>query len=318
MITRTLITIAVGKPYYLKLAENLLLSFMRWNSDNDIHFLLLTDNPGFFERYQQPGKVSIQMLALAEADKSFTSKFMLLEHAIANENLFVDCDCLVYRDLGFVFDAFAGKSFSTIGTPVTSGEFFCDVEKTLQQFGISVLPQFVGCVYYFRQDEASQAVFATAIQLKARYDEAGFIRLRNQENEEPLFAVAMAIHGQTVIPDTGAIKADTMFFENLASDVLSGVAEVSEPIRTITGNHQVPDHAAPAILHFNGPYAGEYLYRSEAYRLQYPGSTPMARLSSNLKFLWPGQLNKTTRKVFRPIYRFFFGYREVRQDERSV
>ena len=140
-MNRSVITIAVGTPYYLKLAENLLNSFLIWNNGNDINFLLITDNTGFFDKYNGNPNIHIKQIELDETDKSFTSKFKLFEQAIAAENLFIDCDCLIYKDVSYVFEAFKGESFSAIGNDIVDGEFFCDVKKTLDHFKITAMPK---------------------------------------------------------------------------------------------------------------------------------------------------------------------------------
>ena len=229
-MTKCVITIAVGKPYYLELAENLLRSFLLWNAENDICFLLLTDAPGYYKKYVNESKVIIEQIHLSESDKSFTSKFKLFDHAIAEENLFVDCDCIIYRDISFVFEAFAGRNFAAIGNAISEGDFFCKVDETIKQFGLSSMPKFVGCIYYFKKNKIVEEIFRKAIEFKNDYDGLGFVRLNGKENEEPLLSVAMALNGESAIPNDGTIKADMMYYGKLSSNILSGYARLTEPV----------------------------------------------------------------------------------------
>ena len=64
------VTIAVGKEYYLNLAKNLLRSFLLWNNENEIHFLLLTDNREYFNQFFAEPKVTIKNICLREQEKS--------------------------------------------------------------------------------------------------------------------------------------------------------------------------------------------------------------------------------------------------------
>src|ERR1700761_5725977 len=138
-MNRCVMTIAVGTDYYLDLAKGLLDSFLLRNSSGAA-FLLLTDNPPYYADYNGRENVIIKALALTADEKSFTSKFRLFENAIADENLFIDCDCLMYRDPDPVFDFFKEKNFSAIGNTITEGEFFCNVKQTIEKFNIPALP----------------------------------------------------------------------------------------------------------------------------------------------------------------------------------
>ena len=313
-MNRSVITIAVGKPYYLRLAENLLKSFLLWNNGNEIHFLLVTDNMSFFNRYNDNTKVSIKLINISESDKSFTSKFKLFELATASDNLFIDCDCLIYKDLGYIFEAFKGRSFSAIGNDIVDGDFFCDVKKTLKYFNLIAMPKFVGSIYFFKKDDKARLVFETASALKNKYDELGFVRLRNKENEEPLFAVALRLENEKILPNTGVVKADLMYYRNVVSNVLNGSAFVSKPILDITGGEEIPNSAYPGILHFNATFSDNYIYKSESYRLRYiQYDKHLIETIVFLRFKLPFEIETGFKRLFRPFYHFFLGHRSIAQ-----
>jgi hypothetical protein len=317
LIKRSVVTIAVGNAYYLKIAANLLQSFLLWNKENDVNFLLLTDNATFYDQYKNLTKVTIRQILLAESEKSFTSKFNLFEHAIADENLFIDCDCLIYKNLDFVFEEFGDKNFSAVGNNIASGEFFCNVKKTLSQFKIDSMPKFVGSIYYFKNNAQSQRVFENALQLKKKYDELGFVRLRDKENEEPLFAVAMQMAGEKLLLNTGNIKADLMYYKKVSSNILKGQAQVSDPITTITGGEAIPDNAMPAILHFNASFSEGNLYKSEAIRLKYSHlNIPMLNTCIFIFVNIPYVTVTTAKNYLRPLYHAIWGYRKIKTSNR--
>jgi hypothetical protein len=312
---RSIITIAVGTPYYLGLAENLLKSFLLWNADNEIRFLLVTDNASFYNKYQNNPKVSLKQIDLDETSKSFTSKFKLFDNAFTINNLFVDCDCLIYKDVGFIFEMFEGRSFSAIGNDIVEGDFFCDVKKMLEYFKLTALPKFVGSIYFFKKDAKAGHIFEVAAGLKSRYDELGFVRLRDKENEEPLFAVSLKLENEDLIPNNGTIKADLMYYKNLVSNVLTGKAHASGPIVKITGGEEIQKNCSPAILHFNGPYSESYHYKMEAFRLN-SNNLVAINLVVFIKIQLPHILNTGLKNLFRPIYRLFLGYRKIEQSKR--
>lgn len=309
------VTIAVGNSYYYDLAENLLISFLLWNEHNQIEFLLLTDNTDYFKAYQDIAGVRINHINLADSDKSFTSKFLLYEHALAEENLFVDCDCLIYQDLSFIFDEFRGHDFSVVGNDINSGDFFCNVKAIINKFGLIAMPKFVGSVYYFRKNMAAKKIFDNARQLQERYDEYGFVRLRGKENEEPLFAVAMGINGAKAISNSGEIKADLMYYKKVDCNVLKGFTQVNASISTITGGELIPAKSQPAILHFNGSFSDNYRYNCESYRLHHQQNKLMVSLVCTY-IKSSAVMGEIIRNILRPAYRFIVGYRPVSKSSR--
>src|SRR4051812_44218687 len=97
---QSVITIAVGSNYYKDLAANLYRSFLRWNRSNNIHFQIITDDASYFSSLK-PEKLSILQPATISSFDGFTSKFILYDATLYEENLFVDCDCLIYSDVSF-------------------------------------------------------------------------------------------------------------------------------------------------------------------------------------------------------------------------
>jgi len=317
LIKRSVITIAVGKPYYLQLAENLLRSFLLWNNENDIHFLLITDNADFYLNYKNVPKVDIRQITLGESEKSFTAKFKLFEYADAEENLFIDCDCLVYKDLDDAFSSFSQNNFSAIGNTITQGDFFCDVQKVIAHFKLKAMPKFVGAIYYFKKNEIARQVFDTAIELKNKYDELGFVRLRGKENEEPLFAVSLALAGECLVSNTGAIKADLMYYKDVAANISKGKTMVSDPIVSITGGEAIPDKSSPAILHFNASFTDGYLYKSEIFRLNHQKlNKQQLDILTAVQFKIPGVVKNAVKSIFRPVFHLVWNPRTVSQTDR--
>lgn len=308
------VTIAVGKNYYLNLAKNLLLSFLRWNNNNDIEFLLVTDNATFFKDFTTLNNVEIKNIHLEDDERSFTSKFLLFEHTNAQENLFIDCDCLIYRDLTGVFSQFKNHDFSTIGKNIDQGSFFCDVKPMLLKLKITYFPKFVGSVYYFKKNEISKSIFQMASNLKARYDELGFIRLRGKENEEPLFASAMANYHQQPIIDDGSIKADAMFFDEFNCNILQGKAKLKN--NKLLNTYHTPKKSCPAIVHYNDRYTEMAVYLSEQYRLQTTLPPALANIVAQIKFNLPAQISNSIKQILRPLYHKILGPSKIKEIKR--
>lgn len=315
MLNRSIVSIAVGKEYYLKLSTNLIRSFLNWN--RDIHFLLLTDNISYFEEFSNHQMVTIHHMEISEVEKSFTAKFELWNYAMAEENLFIDCDCLIYGNLNFVFDMMRGQHFTAIGENSTDGHFFCNVAEIIKKLHLTSLPKFVGSVYFFKKSAIAKNIFDKAIELKGRYDELGFIRLRGKKNEEPLLAVAMAMYGQQPIEDDGTIKADRMFYENCAANVRNG--------RTLLTNLKAPINpeycnllkSSPVIIHYNDSFSEKAEYLAEQYRLQNYQKHPIVlAMLTSLVFFLPEAVNLSLKSLFRPLYYRICGPSKLKVNKR--
>ncbi|MES2446450.1 MAG: hypothetical protein V4546_04675 [Bacteroidota bacterium] len=309
------VTIAVGNDYYLKLAKNLLLSFLKWNEKNDINFILVTDNRNFYSSFFNEKKVEIKHIDIEEQDRSFTSKFLLFEHVNAKENLFIDCDCIIYNDLTSVFKKFQDQDFSVIGENIKQGSFFCDAEQIINKLNLNYLPKFVGSVYYFKNNAITKSIFEMAKNLKSNYDELGFIRLRGKENEEPLFAAAMAAFNQHPIIDDGTIKADAMFYNKFRCNVITGLAVFSKT-KQVTASYYSPNISTPVIVHYNDRYSEMADYLADEYRLTTKLPNHLTNIIVQLKYLIPFAIFTKFKGLFRPVYHKILGPSKIKKIKR--
>lgn len=317
-MTKSVITIATGKKYFLDLACNLIRSFLLWNEKTDIAFWLVTDRkeliPGNLE-----GKIKILEIQENEYGTGFEPKLFLDHFAQTEQTLFIDADCLIYGNLIPVFEKFKGCSVSAIGDNITEGDFYCNVKETIQKLEVSFMPRFVGGVYYLEPSEVTQKVFEYARHLKPRYDELGLIRLRGKENEEPLIALGMAKYEFNAIPEDGSIKADRMFFRYIKSNVLAGKAH-------FWNNKDYPhkayfkiDFSFPVIGHFNNTFSENYEYASEERRLYLNEKGWNYFFIESYVWLFilaPGKLKERVKNIFRPFFHAIFSPRKLKQSKR--
>ncbi|MCX2492584.1 hypothetical protein OQX63_03815 [Pedobacter sp. PF22-3] len=311
MITRSIVTVAVGKDYYLKLAVNLIRSFLLWHKNSDLRFLILTDNQAFFDEFSHQKQITIKILAISESDKSFTSKFLLIDHIVADENLFIDCDCLIYKPLDIVFNRMSAYDFTAIGKNEKEGNFFCDISKIIAHFRIESMPVFVGSVYFFKNNDTAKQIFSKAVDLKKSYDQLGFVRLRNKENEEPLFAISMALYHQQIIADDYTIKADLMHYEYYNTNVLKGLASVYK------GKINKFDEKKPAIVHFNDKFSEEACYLMDQLRLSnVHKNTTLVEINGLVRYKLPEKLLRFSKAILRPLYHKILGPSKVKKNKR--
>ena len=313
MTDRKVLTIATGKPIYIQMAANLARSFKWWHKDSDIKFVIATDQAQLIP----PDLSDIQIIKLEpeQYGKGFSPKLNLDRFVSAKQNIFIDADCLCYGSLESVFDKFGEHSVSVIGDTISQGDFFGDVSRICEQFHVKSIPRFVGGLYYFDNGEISKKVFDTARSLEQKYDQIGLIRLRGHANEEPLIAIAMALHGQTPIIDDGSIKAERMSYQQkIVSDVINGKAKMCNQTDKFPTWVNLTK-AEPLIVHFNGHYINCEPYKSEVIRLKkvvVDGWLDIfAKIYTRLLITLPETIILYLKNTLRPIFRRLFGTRKV-------
>src|SRR5580704_13424796 len=116
---RSVFTIATGSEVYLRYAFNLARSFALHNDVEQTSFYVVTDlrcslpaDLSFVRTIDLPGEI---------ARRGLSTKLYLDVLAPTEISLFLDSDCLVFRDLEFVFDSFRGRSISVVGVGVADG-----------------------------------------------------------------------------------------------------------------------------------------------------------------------------------------------------
>lgn len=315
-MTRSVLTIATGKPLFLQLAVTLARSFRIWNVDNDIGFAIATDQADAVP--PDLGWVTVIPLRRGQYGSGFSPKLYLNELAPADQTLFVDADCLCVGDLRPAFDAFAGRPVSTIGRVVSEGEWFGDVAAISEKFGVPGLPRFNGGAYYLERGDAADAVFKEAQALESSYDDIGFQRLRDRPNDEVLMALAMAIHGIDPLPEDGAIMNSTLAAPaGVEVDVLEGHSLLRNPTNHPDRNDWYEqDELSPVLVHFLGSEVSRYPYRREELRLTKMAqgwSRATATLWADLAFSAPWLARERFKNTFRTLYHRTVGVRAVRR-----
>ena len=328
ILKRTIITIAVGKELYVKYASNLALSFLYWNKNSDIEFKLVTDLSHLIdERIKH--RIIVKAVKPSDIEIGFSSKLSLINYLNKGANLFIDADCLIYGDVSEVFNQFKDFQISAVGHTITSGlntAFVKNVAATLNELKLKYFPVICGSVYYFNNEdtELTNQFFNYAQQLKLQYENIGLIKLRNKENEEPIFALCMSKFQFKPLKDTGKLKADRMFYQHNMKNILTGKAYLSN-----TNNPPIPlycklKEAFPLIIHYNARHTDSYEYKSDVKRLELvilkKHSLKNAEFYVTLCIEWPSVLKikilDLIKETFRPIYRKFFGTRKVKKSIR--
>jgi hypothetical protein len=319
MESRSVVTLAFGKEYYLGLASSLARSFRLWNPDGAIAFTIVTDLKASLPADLE--WVDLRRVDTGTYDSGFGSKLHLDEFGNTDANLFIDADCLVFGPLDSIFESWANLPFAVVGEMVSQGEFFGDVAARCSRFRVPSVPRLVGSLYYWRKDGLASKLFASAREIVGHYDEWGFVRLRGMPNEEPVISVAFAQLGLAAQGDDGTMKADAMAFRSIERcDVTKGRPLLTNRSAEKAGFPTWLElrAAEPLVLHFNDSYAQKPPYLREASRLRLMARLPavIAGPMSWILTTFPYGLSKALKDAFRPFYTRLYGKRPVKSSPR--
>jgi hypothetical protein len=319
---RAVITLATTKMLYVEMAFVLARSFVLWNRDTGILFHIVTDLE-FEMPHELRGHVHVIRVPFGTLGVGFSPKLHLDEFAPAPQTLFIDADCLVMGPLASVFDRFAGRPVSVVGSPMKEGRWWCTVEDVLKRIGRPSLPSFNGGVYYIEPGPQATAVYARARALEGLYDEWELVRLRGRPNDEILVSIAMAEANLEAIPNDGTVMVPCNLYQVFRElDVFTGRCVLENPPAT----HKLHWKTAPVqtrhpvIPHFVDTFTRHWRYLAEAecLRLHMHVGLPrfLARLIASLTISLPSQAKANAKDWLRPIYRAFFGLRTIQKSER--
>lgn len=267
---KCILTIATGKQLYVDMAATLARSYRVRNDATKVPFVIATDNlchiPADVSQW-----VTVVKVDPAKHGHGFGTKLWIDQLSPAKRTLFVDADSLIVGNVSPMFERFAGRPVGVIGGSISGGEWFGDLGSMLRRFNLARMPKFNGGVYYLERGAIANSVFARARDLERRYDEIGLVRLRGLPNDEPLVALAMAMHGLESLPDDRTLLGDLYSCPELRRlSVFGGKATLRNPPsahRRHCGWSPVGD-AQPLIVHFLGGLTSDWRYQAEARKLK--------------------------------------------------
>ena len=132
MINRGFFTIATGNEKYYKFASNLLKSYRLHNSKYP--FAILCD------RENEYTKDFDQIVILDNVKCNYQDKFRMLIDSPYQEGIFIEPDCLIYRDISCFFDMLAKESdLSSFGwNDAKISTWFDSPQKIIEKYGNTI------------------------------------------------------------------------------------------------------------------------------------------------------------------------------------
>ncbi len=191
-MTKGFITVATGSEKYYKMAVNLLHSY-RYCSSSPLPFAIIADE------HNQFTKEFDQVCIFDAAKCNYLDKLEMFEHLPYDINIFIDADCLVYRDINRLFDEFSdADDFSCFGRVLPlddkTGWFEYDNLRDDIKTQIDYVVGLHGGIYYMRKTDLCRKVFDTAKEFSKDYYSYGFKGNFANPGDEPLIALSMAVN----------------------------------------------------------------------------------------------------------------------------
>lgn len=265
-MTKGFITIATGKEEYYQLAYNLLRSY-RYFTKEPLPFAILADREnGYTKEFDDV------IIFPNGASNSYLDKLELARYAPYDVTMFIDADCLAYGDLSRLFDYFReADDFSCFGRVLPldgkTGWFEYENLGALQE-KVSYIVGLHGGIYCLRKTQEALRTMESAKELVADYTKYKFKGKFDTPGDEPLVALAMALHNMHPVPFVReAICCYWEYVGAVKMDISKGVAYVKDqPARPLT------------LLHWGTRYTRETEYRREVALLSILEENSAAKL----------------------------------------
>ena len=197
-LTKGFITIATGKEQYYKIAQNLLRSY-RFTTKSPLPFAILCDTENEYTREFDDVRI------FDEARCNYLDKLEMYEYLPYDINIFIDADCLVYRDINRLFDIFeSADDFSCYGRVLPlddkTGWFEYENLNDDLQKQVEYVVGLHGGIYYMRKTEKCKKVLEDAKTFALNYADYKFKGKFENPGDEPLVALSMAVNNCKPIP----------------------------------------------------------------------------------------------------------------------
>ena len=191
-LTKGFITIATGKEQYYEIARNLLRSY-RFTTKNPLPFALLCDTENEYT------KEFDDVCIFNEAKCNYLDKLEMYEYLPYDINIFIDADCLVYRDINRLFEEFSNADdFACFGRVLPlddkTGWFEYENLNADLQKQIDYVVGLHGGIYYMRKTEKCKKILDDAKTFSLNYADYKFKGKFTNPGDEPLIALSMAVN----------------------------------------------------------------------------------------------------------------------------
>ena len=279
MAQRGFITVAFGKPLYRAMAHHLLLSYRRFAPGAP--FAVITDLPDD----PQMRAFDVRIPVNPEFGGGVAQKLHLDRYSPFEETLFIDSDCLFYKNPEELwghfapYDDFGVKGFRYLGP----GEMSPYHETIARNSGVDRWVNVNSGVLYFRKAPRAAAMFDRSREIYRDRERIGLRQFKTSPvSNDTVFGLALVSCGVEFLPwDGGRVQELTYEMEpGEAIDIRIPNAEFSIHGRDVD----------PIVIHFNGGGQDSRIYLRECARIRMRGSA-LAALADPLGYVdWLRQI----------------------------
>ena len=197
-LTKGFITIATGKEQYYKIAQNLLRSY-RFTTKNALPFALLCDTENEYTKEFDDIRI------FNEVKCNYLDKLEMYDYLPYDINIFIDADCLCFRDINRLFDIFENADdFCCYGRVLPlddkTGWFEYENLNADLQKQIDYVVGLHGGIYYMRKTEKCKKVLEDAKAFALNYADYKFKGKFETPGDEPVVALSMAVNKCKPVP----------------------------------------------------------------------------------------------------------------------
>lgn len=184
-------TVACGKKEYYEMACNLLKSY-RLHNPNGAPFAILCDKEN--EYTKQFDKTVI----IRDSTNTFLDKIKMLSIPPYDENIFIDADCLCYRNIQDFWMDMPVTGFSCYGKTLdeNSNEGWFKKNDLEERFRdrVAYSVSLHSGVVFFRDDQSTKKIYDDCMAVVENYSKNVF-KIFDKPADEPILALSMAMNG---------------------------------------------------------------------------------------------------------------------------
>lgn len=223
MPTKGFITVATGDKHYYKIALNLLKTY-RLACDEPLPFAIFCDEENEYTKEFDDVRI------YENATRSYLDKLEMFSMLPYDINIFIDADCLVFKNINRLFDMLSdADDFCCFGRVLPlddkTGWFEYDNLNDELKGKIDYVVGLHGGIYYMRKTELCKKVLDDAKAFSENYADYKFKGKFSTPGDEPVVALSMAVNKCKPIPhDLSALICWWEYENNFKLDISSGAA----------------------------------------------------------------------------------------------
>lgn len=188
-MSRGFVTVATGDDRYYRMAWNLMRSYRDNAKDTVENFAIIADRENKYTADFD------DVVVLSNPSFSWMDKMRILDSCPYDENIFIDADCLVYRDITYWWDLFSdGDDFSCFGKvlPMDASDGWF-TKDSVPGYDIKFITHLHGIAYYIRKTEEIESLKHLCEKIVQDYPNLRFKSFNDRIADEPVIALAMAV-----------------------------------------------------------------------------------------------------------------------------